>query len=60
MHLTGVMGSDLIKGALDQRFILECMKSMTEKRQSVLACIAQDNLGLNQIVSELSQLAASV
>lgn len=42
--MTGILGSDLIKGALDQKLILEQMKELTSLRSSTLSCMS----GLSQ------------
>ena len=58
MRITGILGSDLIKGALDQRFVLERMNTVSEKRRALLSCVfsEQQHNGLNQIVRELESL----
>jgi hypothetical protein len=39
MKLIGIMGSDLIKGAVDQKFVLEKMKELSDKRGAILKYI---------------------
>ena len=39
MRITGILGSDLIKGALDQKFILEKMKGLSARREAILSLV---------------------
>ena len=52
MKITGILGSDLIKGAFDQKFVLERMKELTRARAAILSCVK----GLNQDRSKVADL----
>ena len=60
MRLTGILGSDLIKNALDQRFILDHTEAISGKRQALLASIDSGSLlTLPDLLNELENITES-
>ena len=62
MIITGILGSDLIKGALDQKFVLVKMKELTSKRAAILSCIGNGDQVKNvrDLVDDLLTFVSSV
>ena len=61
MLITGIMGSDMIKGALDQRFILDQLTQVSQKRHALISLINSDeahqkDCQLDTLVSTLDTL----
>ena len=60
MKMIGILGSDLVKGAVDQKFILEKMKSLTEKREAIIKCVAESERNIAQSADYLRSLVAEL
>ena len=61
MKITGILGSDLIKGALDQSFVLKKMKELTAKREAMkLTIFSRQERRLLEVKEQIADLQAHV
>jgi len=69
MRLVGILGSDLVKGAYDQKIILSQLTDLTAKREAIIEIVSRQFLrgksdssvaNLKRVASELQGSVASV